>query len=177
MVAPLALGFANHQRGCRPSPHNVVVELEAAILGSEIIAHLLQPVAAGHSDVVVDLLCNYNQGRGGERPTKGALKEADGLRKAYEKWCAALDAGKNPPGNSVLRATFEVYDAARAVELTGDPDKDWRGVRAVLEDGGANVSKMSAPRLVTFAYWNAARSSDKTSYRIGVTTVHMPTRC
>ncbi len=73
------------------------------------------------------------------------MKEADGFRKAYEKWCAALDAGKNPPGNSILRATFEVYDAARAIELTGDPDKDWRGVRAVLENGGRYAQKLVMP--------------------------------
>lgn len=133
--------FREPPAGMQAITHNAVVELEAAILGSEIIAHLLQPVAAGHIDVFVNLLCNYYQGKGGDRPTKGALKEAGGLRKAYEKWCAALDAGKNPPGNSVLRATFEVYDAARAVELTGDPDKDWRGVRAVLENGGCKRLK------------------------------------
>jgi len=133
--------FREPPAGMQAITHNAVVELEAAILGSEIIAHLLQPVATGHIDVFVDLLCNYYQGKGGDRPTKGALKEADGLRKAYEKWCAALDAGKNPPGNSVLRATFEVYDAARAVELTGDPDKDWRGVRAVLDNGGCKRLK------------------------------------
>lgn len=133
--------FREPPAGMQAINHNAVVELEAAILGSEIIAHLLQPVVAGHIDDFVDLLCNYYQGKGGDRPTKSALKEADGLRKAYEKWCAALDAGKNPPGNSVLRATFEVYDAARAVELTGDPDKDWRAVRAVLENGGCKRLK------------------------------------
>jgi DNA helicase-2/ATP-dependent DNA helicase PcrA len=127
--------FREPPAGMQVIAHNAVVELEAAILGTEIIAHLLQPDAAGHVDVFVDLLCNYFQGKGGNQPTKGALKEAVGLRRAYEKWCAAIAAGKNPPGNSVLRATFEVYDAARDVELTGDPDKDWRTVRAVLEGG------------------------------------------
>lgn len=43
--------------------------------------------------------------------------------------------GKEPPAKSILRATFEVYDAACKTVLTGDPDTDWRVVRAVLENG------------------------------------------
>jgi len=121
--------------------HNAVVDLEAAILGSEIIAHLLQPDAAGQVDVFLDFLCNYYQGKGGDRPTKRALEEAERLRKAYEKWCAAAVAGKNPPGNSVLRVTLEVRNIVCAIELTGDPDKDWRAVRAALENGGCKRLK------------------------------------
>ncbi len=128
--------FREPPAGMQAIAHSAVVELEAAILGSEIIAHLMQPDAVVRVDVFLDLLCNYFQGKGGDRPSKGALEEAHRLRKAYDKWSAALDAGKNPPGNSILRATFEVYNAAITVVLTGDPDKDWRAVRAVLEDGG-----------------------------------------
>jgi DNA helicase-2/ATP-dependent DNA helicase PcrA len=128
--------FREPPAGMQAITHSAVVELEAAILGSEIVAHLLQPDAAMRMDIFLDLLCNYYQGKGGDRPSKGALEEADRLRKAYDKWCAAIDAGKNPPGNSILRATFEVYDAACTIVLTGDPDKDWRAVRAVLENGG-----------------------------------------
>ncbi|MAZ91987.1 MAG: AAA family ATPase [Maricaulis sp.] len=133
--------FREPPAGMQAISHSAIIELEAAILGSDIIAYLLQAGGAGNREAFVDLLCNYFQGKGGDKPTKGALKEADGLRKAYAKWCAALDAGKNPPGNSVLRATFEVFDAARALELTGNPDNDWRGVRAVLENGGCKRLK------------------------------------
>jgi len=122
--------------GLQAIEHSAVVELEAAILGSEIIAHLLQPSDARQVDIFVDLLCNYFQGKGGDRPSKGALKEADRFRNAYERWCTAIAAGKKPPGNSVLRATFEVCDSVRAISLTGDPDRDWRAVRAALEGGG-----------------------------------------
>lgn len=133
--------FREPPAGMQAITHSAVVELEAAILGSEIVAHILQPDAAMRMDVFLDLLCNYYQGKGGDRPSKGALDEADRLRKAYDKWCAAINAGKNPPGNSILRATFEVYDAACAIVLTGDPDKDWRAVRAVLENGGCKRLK------------------------------------
>lgn len=121
--------------GMQAIAHNAVVELEAAILGSEIIAHLLQPDAAGHVDAFIDLLCNYFQGKGGDRPTKGALDEAQRVRRAYGKWCNAIALGRNPPGNSILQATFEVCGTVRAVGLTGDPDKDWRSMRANLEAG------------------------------------------
>ncbi len=133
--------FREPPAGMQAISHNAIIELEGAILGSEIIAHLLQSHDVGHTEAFVDLLCNYFQGKGGDKPTKGALKEAVGLRKAYAKWCAALDAGKKPPSNSVLKSTFIVYDEARAVELTGDPDKDWRAVRAVLEKGGCKRLK------------------------------------
>lgn len=121
--------------------HHAVVELEAAILGSEIIAHLMQLDGDSHFSVFVDLMCNYYLGKGGDRPTKGALKEADGLRRAYAKWNAAVSSGKKTPGNSVLKASFAVYKETRDVELTGDPDKDWRTIRAVLEDGGCKRLK------------------------------------
>jgi len=121
--------------GMAAIPHHAVIELEAAILGSEIIAHLMQPEVDGHREVLVDLMCNYFQGKGGNKPTKQGLNDADALRRAYEKWAAAVAVGKNPPKNSIIRASCVVYDAARAVGLSGDPDRDWRAIRAVLEDG------------------------------------------
>lgn len=133
--------FRDPPAGMQAIAHHAVVELEAAILGSEIIAHLLQPEAIEHADILMDLICNYYQGKGGDQPTKGALVEAVRLRKAYEKRSAAISVGKEPPGNSVLKPTFEVYEAVRAIGLTGDPDKDWRAIRAVLEDGSCKRLK------------------------------------
>lgn len=134
--------FRTPPAGMQAIPHDAVIDLEAAILGSELIAHLLQPAIAGdYSDVFVKLMCNYFQGKGGDRPTKGALKEAMRIRSAYEKWYAAVVAGRNPPGNSILHATFSTFSAACAIELTGDPDKDWRAVRGALECGACGRLK------------------------------------
>ncbi len=133
--------FREPPAGMQAIEHNAVIELEAAILGSEIISHLMQPDGDSHSNVFVELMCNYYQGKGGDRPTKSALKEADGLRRAYDKWVKAVVNRKKPPGKSVLKASFSVYQAARAVELTGDPDKDWRSIRAILEAGGCKRLK------------------------------------
>jgi len=127
--------FREPPAGMQSISHSAVVEMEAAILGSEIVAHLLEPDAAARVGVFLDLLCNYYQGKGGDRPSKVNLEEANRLRKAYKKWCGAVEKGKEPPSNSILWATFEVYSSACAIVLSGDPDKDWRAVRTVLENG------------------------------------------
>ncbi len=57
------------------------------------------------------------------------------IRSAYDKCIAALAAGKKPHAKSILHALSSVYEQARAIALTGDPDKDWRAVRQVLEAG------------------------------------------
>ena len=133
--------FREPPAGMQAIAHKAVIELEAAILGSEIIAHLMQSTGDGHIAVFIDLMCNYYQGKGGDQPKKGALQEADKLRQAYVKWCEAITAGKKPSRNSILNASFTVYDSCRAVLLIGDPDKDWRTIRAVLEDGCCNRLK------------------------------------
>ncbi|MEP4338515.1 MAG: UvrD-helicase domain-containing protein, partial [Roseobacter sp.] len=69
--------FREPPAGMQAIVHTAVVELEAAILGSEVIAHLLQPETGEHVDAFVKLMCNYFQGKGGDRPTKGALEEAE----------------------------------------------------------------------------------------------------
>lgn len=122
--------------GMQPIAHTAVIELEAAILGAELIAHLMQPGASQeHFDVFVQLLCNYFQGKGGDKPTKGALRESDRLQNAYKKWCAALAAGRAPHANSTIHAVSAVYLQARALAPTGNPDDDWRTIRSVLEAG------------------------------------------
>lgn len=128
--------FREPPAGMQAIAHTAVIELEAAILGSEVIAHLMQPGTAGsHFTEFIDLLCNYFQGKGGGHPTKGALQEATRIRNAYGKWLAAISVGKRPHANSIIHAMSSVYKQARSTTLIGDPDKDWRAVRAVLEAG------------------------------------------
>ena len=122
-------------RGLQSISHSAVIELESAILGAEIVAQLLQPNAVDHVEVFVNLLCNYFRGKGGDRPSKSALRKAASLSKAYEKWCAARDAGREPRSNSILVKTFAVRDTVRAIEFTGNPDKDWCAIRKALENG------------------------------------------
>ncbi|MBB3192519.1 UvrD-helicase domain-containing protein [Halomonas cerina] len=116
-------------------PHTAVIEMEAAILGAEIIALLMQPDDGRHFAQFIGLMCNYYQGKGGDKPTQSALKEATNIRKAYEELLACQAAGKAMRKNSILVNMIAVYEQACAIKLTGNPDKDWRAVRRVLEDG------------------------------------------
>jgi DNA helicase-2/ATP-dependent DNA helicase PcrA len=128
--------FRSPPAGMAPIAHTAVVEIEAAILGAEIVAHLLQPADdVKHFDRLIELLCSYYRGKGGDKPTSGALKQADALAKAYEKWTSALASGKAPNATSVIQKVSTVYQSALAAALTGDPDQDWRTIRAILEGG------------------------------------------
>jgi DNA helicase-2/ATP-dependent DNA helicase PcrA len=119
-----------------PITHTAAVDMEGPILAAEVIAFLLQQRGySGCFDEFVDALCSFFDGRGGASPTKGDLEEAARLKSALKKWNKCLSKGKATPGNSVLQSTFAVYQAASTIALTGQPDVDWTGVRAVLEAG------------------------------------------
>lgn len=128
--------------GMTEVPHSAVIDMEAAILGAEVIAFLLQPDADGtHFKGFVDLLCHYFQGKGGDDPTQAALKEAAGIRKAYEEMIENQTAGRAVRRNSAIINTHSVYEQTRALALTGDPDKDWQAMRRILEDGACKRLK------------------------------------
>jgi DNA helicase II / ATP-dependent DNA helicase PcrA len=128
--------FRQPPAGMTEVPHLAVIEMEAAILGAEVISFLMQPAVDGrHVAQFIDLVCNYFQGKGGDDPTQSALKEATNIRKAYDQWMACQAAGKAFRKNSILVNLLVVYEQTRALMLTGDPDKDWRAMRHVLENG------------------------------------------
>ena len=129
----------------KPISHTAVIELDAAILGAEVVAFLMQSDnGGGHFEKFITLLCRYFQGKGGDKPTKGALKEAEGIQKAYKKWLEAASKGKTISKTSILNAILAVYAEARALTLTGDPDKDWRTMRGLLENGACKRLKALA---------------------------------
>ena len=122
--------------GMTEVPHTAAIEMEAAILGAEIIAFLMQPDIDGrHFEQFIDLLRNYFHGKGGDTPTQGDLNEAERILNAYNYWLARHAAGKAIKKNSIIVDMLAVYAAAREFGLTGDPDKDWRAIRRILEDG------------------------------------------
>ncbi len=117
-------------------PHFPVIEMEAAILGAEVIAFLLQPaVDSRHFEQLLNLVCDYFQGKGGDEPTQAALKEAARIRKTYKELMACEAKGKVIRKSSPLVNILSVYKQVRALVLTGEPDKDWRAMRRILEDG------------------------------------------
>jgi DNA helicase II / ATP-dependent DNA helicase PcrA len=122
--------------GMTEIPHIAAIELEGAILGAEIIALLMQPETNGNGfGHFIDLLCNYFHGRGGDLPTNTDLAEAANIRRAVAEWRDRRAAGRQIRKNSLLVAMLAVYEEARALALTGDPDTDWRAMRRVLEAG------------------------------------------
>lgn len=122
--------------GMQAISHTAVVEMEAAILSAEVIALLMQPANKSlHFAQLVDLLCDYYRGKGGGEPTQEALNEAASLRKAYDEFVAAQAKGKAVRKNSIIVNVLAVYEQVRALQLTGDPEADWRAVRHILEMG------------------------------------------
>ena len=123
-------------------PHVAAIEFEAAILGTEIIAFLMQPNGDGrHFEQFTALMRNYFHGKGGDAPTQSDIKEAETLQKAYDKWLVRQASGKDIKKNSILVAMLAVYAEARALALTGNPDKDWREMRCILEQGACSRLK------------------------------------
>lgn len=134
--------FRSPPAGMAGIPHTAIIELEAAILGAEVIALLMQPdTDSRHFEQFIALVRNYFHGKGGDTPTKGALKEAVGIQKAYDHYLDCRAAGKELRKNSLLVAMLSVYAQARELALTGDPDKDWRAMRRLLEDGDCSRLK------------------------------------
>lgn len=128
--------FRSPPGGMTEIAHTAVIELEAAILGAEVVALLMQPDTDGrHFKQFITLIRNYFHGKGGDTPTKGALIEAANIQKAYDECLACLATGKALRKNSIMVAMLAVYGQAQELALTGDPDKDWRAMRRVLDDG------------------------------------------
>ncbi len=126
----------NPPAGMTEVRHVATLDMEAAILGAEVIALLLQPAIGDlHLEQFVELVCNFFRGKGGDEPTRGALKEAKGIRKAHAEFVACGIAGKALRKNSIFVNLFSVYTLTRALALTGIPDDDWRNMRSVLQEG------------------------------------------
>lgn len=115
-----------------PISHTPAIELDAAILAAEVIAFLMQPDADGHHfEQFIGLICNYFQGRGGDTPTNKDLQEAEKIRKAYDKYLVRKKISKS----SILTSIKAVYEKIQGLRFGGNPDKDWKVVRSVLEVG------------------------------------------
>jgi DNA helicase-2/ATP-dependent DNA helicase PcrA len=116
--------------------HTAVVEMDAAILGAQIIAFLMQPdIDGSHFEHFLDLMCNYFHGKGGDTITKGDLKTSENIKSSFAEWCVRQSAGKAMRGNSILVNILSVYETAMQLKLCGDADKDWLAVRRILSEG------------------------------------------
>lgn len=136
MTRTVSDSLRSDQGGMAAIQHSASIDVEAAVLAAEIIAFLLQPkMPKGDFEAFVRLVCNFYEGRGGDTPSKSHIAESARITAALAKAHEAHGAGKPIPGNSLIVALLATYQAARAVELTGDPDADWLAVRAQLDEG------------------------------------------
>ena len=89
-----------------------------------------------HLGETVLLLRDYYRGRGGDTPGKGDLAEAGTIVHAYADMVSRQSSGRAMRRGSRMAGTLDAYREVRQIVLTGDPDRDWRAVRRVLERGG-----------------------------------------
>ncbi len=125
--------------------HSANIDIEAVVLAAEIISFLLQPKAAkGDFGRFVQLVCNFYEGKGGDTPTKGNLEESEKIKAAFVKARKKRSEGKKIDKGSIIQKMISTYRSVRTIELTGDPDKDWRAIRNQLENGVCKQLKVVA---------------------------------
>lgn len=136
MTRQVSDSFRNPVGGMQAILHTATIDMEAAILGAEIIAYLLQPNFDDHHfDNFINLLCGFFRGKGGGVPSKSNIEEAVRLTKSLDDYNTRKSEGLQIKGNSVLMNTLEVYKEATQLNLIGDPDQDWMAMRKLLATG------------------------------------------
>jgi len=134
--------FRTPPASMKPISHNAIIEMEAVILAAEMVSFLMQPDTDGrHFGYFIELLINYFYGKGGDNPAKSDLKEAENIQKAYKEWIVRQAEKKAIRQSSILVNLINCYSSTRMLNLTGDPDKDWRAVRQVMETGACQRLK------------------------------------
>ena len=115
--------------------HYAAIDIEGAMLAAEMLAFLLQPKLL-EKDILefLGFLSNFFRGKGGDTPTKTAIKEAQAIEKATEKAIECENAGKKLPKRSLIRPILAAYQECRNLKFLGDPEKDWSTVRDILQN-------------------------------------------
>ena len=122
--------------------HSAVVDMEAIVLSAEVVAFALQTVK-GEEEFTdfVSIICDYFEGRGGDKPTKGSLNEAANIRKQREKY---LSKGGTISKTSILTPIVACFEKLLVTELSGNAESDWLTVRKIMEDAGCKRLKQIA---------------------------------
>lgn len=137
--------FRNPLGGMHAIPHTATIDMEAAILGAEIIAYLLQPSFDDqHFSYFIKLLCGFFKGKGGDTPSKTNIEDAAKFAISLDDYVARKANGLQIKGNSILKNTLKVYRDATQLDLIGDPDQDWIAMRKLLATGDCTRLKQVA---------------------------------
>jgi DNA helicase-2/ATP-dependent DNA helicase PcrA len=141
MMRQVSDSFRIKQTSLPAIRHVASIDMHGAILAAEILGFFLQPKKTFNDEqYFIELICSFFQGKGGEAPSKKDITEASSIRKAYTKALQCRASGKPFPKKSIIIAILDVYNTARQIILSGDPDADWIAARSTLEE-------CSCPRL------------------------------
>lgn len=122
-----------------PIRHTAHVDMEGPILSAYIVAHLMRPrTTSNHQDEFIRLLCDFYAGRNGDGVTKTDLKASKDIEKAFKEVGDRAAVGRPIRSNSILVPTLAAYEAATALKLFGDPDRDWLAIRDLLRTSGCS---------------------------------------
>ena len=119
--------------GKRSITHQVVIDMEAAVLAAEVVAYSLQQQESQSSGVsqFVELVSSYYRGKGGDSPAQSHLQEAARIEKAYNTALSRRRVGKEPAKNSLF-VPMERAWRSRPTQLSGNPAHDWVAMRKHL---------------------------------------------
>ncbi|MDX8540089.1 UvrD-helicase domain-containing protein [Mesorhizobium abyssinicae] len=116
--------------------HDAAIDMDAAILGAEVIASLLQRGGGeAHRTEFIGLVSDYFRGKNGDEATASGINEAAAIAKSYSTLIERAAEGKPVPKNSIIVPMITVYNECQGLPLTGDPDADWTAVRQLMEQG------------------------------------------
>ena len=125
MMRQVSDSLRTKQKSLPAIPHAAFIDMHGAILTAEILGFFLQPRKTFDDEqCFIELLCNFFQGKGGEAPSKKDITEASSIRKAYAKALQCRESGKNFLKKSIIISILDVYNTARQITLSGDPDTE-----------------------------------------------------
>lgn len=133
-IAILAPGGASVARvsaalngGTKPVRHKVLFDEAAALLSARLAAYLLEPKVEGNlrSDIAkcLEMLAAVRRTAGSKAAIEDAAK--------YLKWGQDVLQGKAAKAQLVL-SIEALINGARAIELSGDPGRDWTQIKRLL---------------------------------------------
>jgi DNA helicase II / ATP-dependent DNA helicase PcrA len=138
LMREVSAAFRTEQTGMPAINHHAAIDMAGAILAAETIAFLLHPRRAGDFEGFVGLLCNFFRGRGGDDSSRTDISQSLAIDKALNKAIESAKNGKEPPAKSIIRPIRAGYDQCAAFKPSGDPDKDWLAIRAMLAGCGCS---------------------------------------
>lgn len=134
MMRQVSDSFNQNQSTLPVIYHTASIDVHGVILAAEILGFFLQPKGGvADENCYIDLLCNFFQGKGGEKPSKKDITTALSIKKAYVKLLKCHESDKAVCKKSIIIPILDVYKIICELLLSGDPEADWKLIRSTLE--------------------------------------------